>query len=107
MKLYTREFGGRGIPVAILHGLFASSKNWIGTAQYLSEFCKPFALDQRNHGDSPHSDSHTFEGMISDLDQWLNLRLFLSICRPTKIGGKSTRLLRRSYRICRCGSFYR
>lgn len=74
MKLYTKEFGGGGIPVVILHGLFASSKNWIGTAQYLSGFCEPFALDLRNHGDSPHSDSHTFEGMIGDLDQWLNER---------------------------------
>ena len=74
MTLYTREFGGGGIPVTILHGLFASSKNWIGTGQYLSQFCKPFALDLRNHGDSPHSDSHTLAGMIGDLDHWLNER---------------------------------
>jgi pimeloyl-ACP methyl ester carboxylesterase len=71
MKLYTREFGGSGIPVVILHGLFASSKNWISTAQYLAAFCKPFALDLRNHGDSPHSDSHTLGEMIQDLEDWL------------------------------------
>ena len=63
MKLYAREFGGRGIPVVILHGLFASSKNWIATARYLSGFCRPFALDLRNHGDSPHSASHTLQEM--------------------------------------------
>ena len=74
MKLYTREFGGTGLPVVILHGLFASSKNWTGTTQFLAASCRPFALDLRNHGDSPHSDSHTLEEMISDLDQWLDER---------------------------------
>jgi pimeloyl-ACP methyl ester carboxylesterase len=72
--LYTREFDGEGIPVVILHGLFASSKNWVTTAQHLSGFSRPFALDLRNHGDSPHSDSHTLEEMIGDLDQWLRER---------------------------------
>jgi esterase len=75
MRLYTREFGGRGQPVVILHGLFASSKNWIRTAERLSAFCRPFALDLRNHGDSPHSDDHTLEGMIGDLEQWLEDRM--------------------------------
>jgi esterase len=74
MNLYTREFGGQGLPVVILHGLFASSKNWVGTAQYLSGFSRPFALDLRNHGDSPHSDSHTLEDMIGDLEDWLQER---------------------------------
>ena len=74
MKLYAREFGGRGIPVVILHGLFASSKNWIATARYLSGFCRPFALDLRNHGDSPHSASHTLQEMIDDLYKWLEER---------------------------------
>jgi pimeloyl-ACP methyl ester carboxylesterase len=74
VNLYTREFGGQGVPVVILHGLFASSKNWVGTAQYLSGFSRPFALDLRNHGDSPHSESHTLEQMIEDLDQWLQRR---------------------------------
>ena len=74
MNLYTREFGGQGLPVLILHGLFASSKNWVGTAQYLSGFSRPFALDLRNHGDSPHSDSHTLVAMIGDLYEWLRQR---------------------------------
>ena len=74
MDLYTREFGGQGLSVVILHGLFASSKNWVGTAQALSGFSRPYALDLRNHGDSPHSDSHTLEDMIGDLDRWLKAR---------------------------------
>jgi pimeloyl-ACP methyl ester carboxylesterase len=74
MNLYTREFGGQGLPVVILHGLFASSKNWVGTAQYLSGFSRPYALDLRNHGDSPHSDSHTLQDTIGDLERWLQSR---------------------------------
>jgi len=70
MKLYTREFAGQGTALVILHGLFASSKNWIGTAQALSASCRPFAVDLRNHGDSPHSDTHTLADMIADLEQW-------------------------------------
>jgi esterase len=74
VNLYTREFGGQGLPVVILHGLFASSKNWVGTAQALSGFSRPFALDLRNHGDSPHCESHTLEDMIADLERWLKGR---------------------------------
>jgi pimeloyl-ACP methyl ester carboxylesterase len=74
VNLHTREFGGQGVPVAILHGLFASSKNWVSTAQYLSDFSRPFALDLRNHGDSPHSESHTLKDLIGDLEQWLQER---------------------------------
>jgi esterase len=74
VNLYTREFGGQGLPVVILHGLFASSKNWVGTAQHLCGSCRPFALDLRNHGDSPHCESHTLEDTIGDLEQWLQSR---------------------------------
>jgi pimeloyl-ACP methyl ester carboxylesterase len=74
VKLFTREFGGRGLPLVILHGLFASSKNWMSTAQYMSGFSRAYALDLRNHGDSPHSDSHTLKDMIADLHEWLEDR---------------------------------
>ncbi|MBN2551610.1 MAG: alpha/beta fold hydrolase [Spirochaetales bacterium] len=74
MKLSTREFGGEGFPVVILHGLFASSKNWLSAARFLSGFSRPFALDLRNHGDSPHSESHSLEDMIADLREWLQER---------------------------------
>jgi len=71
LNLFTREFGGSGTPVLILHGLFGSSKNWIGTGRYLSGFSRCFAVDQRNHGDSPHCESHTLTDMVEDLAQWL------------------------------------
>ncbi len=83
MKLHTREFGGRGLPVVILHGLFASSQNWTGTARYLSTLSRPFALDLRNHGDSPHAGSHTLADLIADLKQWLEER---GVDQPVLLG---------------------
>jgi pimeloyl-ACP methyl ester carboxylesterase len=91
VKLYTREFGGRGIPVVILHGLFASYKNWMSAAQFLSGFSRPFALDLRNHGDSPHSDSHTLEDLTGDLEEWLQERgLERAVLLGHSMGGLAT-----------------
>ena len=72
MKLRYREFGGEGTPIVILHGLFASSKNWVSVGKALSHRGRPYALDLRNHGDSPHADSHTLEDLVGDLREWLS-----------------------------------
>jgi esterase len=72
MKLRHREFGGEGTPIVILHGLFASSKNWVSVGKALSHLGRPFALDLRNHGSSPHADSHTLEDLVADLQEWLS-----------------------------------
>ena len=71
MKLNHREFGGEGPPIVILHGLFASLKNWITVGKAASARGRSFALDLRNHGDSPHADSHTLEDLVADLHEWL------------------------------------
>jgi esterase len=71
MELNYRSFGGGGTPIVILHGLFASSRNWVSVGRFLSAFGRPFALDLRNHGDSPHADSHSLEDLIGDLREWL------------------------------------
>jgi pimeloyl-ACP methyl ester carboxylesterase len=83
MKLNYREFGGEGTPIVILHGLFASSKNWVSAGKALSSQGRPFALDLRNHGDSPHSESHTLEDLVEDLEEWLADQ---EIDRPVLLG---------------------
>lgn len=69
---------GANIPnIVILHGLFGSSKNWVSVAKQLTQYANVYALDQRNHGDSPHSSSHTLHDMVADLSEFLqsnNLR---------------------------------
>ena len=66
MKLFFRKYG-EGPPLIILHGLFGSSDNWITIAKRLSSRFTVFLPDQRNHGNSPHSDFHDYPSMSSDL----------------------------------------
>jgi len=60
------------IPVLILPGLFGSTANWRGFAKQLSEYCPVIVLDQRNHGHSPHADSHNYFDMAGDLLKFLD-----------------------------------
>ncbi|MWD26445.1 alpha/beta fold hydrolase [Aquicoccus sp. SCR17] len=54
-------------PLIIVHGLFGSARNWGVIAKRLSDERQVIAVDQRNHGDSPHADSHDYEDMAADL----------------------------------------
>ncbi|HRI80187.1 MAG TPA: alpha/beta fold hydrolase, partial [Cyclobacteriaceae bacterium] len=54
MKLFFRQ-SGEGPPLIILHGLFGSSDNWYTLAKSFSQHFTVFLIDQRNHGQSPHS----------------------------------------------------
>lgn len=57
-------------PVAILPGLFGSTSNWRSFARELSKSTPVVVLDMRNHGRSPHFDSHSYNDMANDLDQF-------------------------------------
>ena len=65
------DFGGRGRPILILHGLFGSAKNWTGVGRYLSAWGRTYALDLRNHGQSPRAASHSLEDLVGDLEEWI------------------------------------
>lgn len=54
-------------PLLIVHGLFGSARNWGVIAKRMSETRQVIAVDQRNHGDSPHNPSNTYEDMAEDL----------------------------------------
>ena len=75
MRLAHTAFGGQGPPLLILHGLFGSSKNWASVGRFLAGYCRPFALDLRNHGQSPRSPSHSLEDLVGDLEQWVRENL--------------------------------
>lgn len=65
-KLAYRYFGGEGKPpLVLIHGLLGSSRNWVSVGKALVEHFEVFAIDLRNHGDSPHLDSMDF-GEITD-----------------------------------------
>lgn len=54
-------------PLLIVHGLFGSARNWGVIARHLARGRPVFAVDMRNHGQSPRSDSHSYADMAADL----------------------------------------
>lgn len=74
MDLWFRDLGGQGEPIVILHGLFGSSQNWVGVGRRLSTLGKVYALDLRNHGESPHASSHSLADCAQDLADWASAR---------------------------------
>jgi pimeloyl-ACP methyl ester carboxylesterase len=71
MKLFYRTFG-EGTPIIILHGLFGLSDNWLNIAKHLADNYKVYVLDNRNHGQSPHSLVWNYNVMVSDLKEFIN-----------------------------------
>lgn len=51
----------------VLHGLFGSADNWHSMCQRLGQNYRVFAVDLRNHGDSPHSEEMTYTSMAADV----------------------------------------
>lgn len=70
MELNYKEFG-QGEPVIILHGLFGTLDNWQTIARQLSDDYLVYILDQRNHGRSPHTDTHDYHSMAEDLREFM------------------------------------
>jgi pimeloyl-ACP methyl ester carboxylesterase len=71
MDLSYRTLGGKGAPIVILHGLFGSSQNWAGMGRKLVSQGTVYALDLRNHGDSPHAPTHSLADCVGDLQEWV------------------------------------
>jgi esterase len=66
VTLAATEYGA-GKPVAILHGLFGSARNWAGIAQRLAGRYRVIAFDLRNHGTSPWADWMDYAAMAEDV----------------------------------------
>ena len=75
MKLNAQQYGeSRNVlqaPIIILHGLFGSYRNWTPIAKSLSEKRLVYALDLRNHGQSPHSERMDYPSMARDLVEFI------------------------------------
>ena len=68
IDLAFEQFGDfKNPPLIILHGFFASARNWRACAEKLAvNFCV-YVLDARNHGTSPHSKIMNYETMAADV----------------------------------------
>ncbi len=62
---------GEGKPLIILHGLFGSLDNWLSIAKELGDTYKIYLVDQRNHGQSPHSKEFNYAAMAEDLNEFI------------------------------------
>jgi len=66
MELYYRKTGN-GFPLVIIHGLYGSSDNWISIARKLEQQYTVYMPDLRNHGRSPHAETHTYNDLANDI----------------------------------------
>jgi len=65
---------GEGKPLVLLHGLFGSLENLGGIARRLQDEWQIHALDERNHGNSPHTDSMDYPSMAGDVLAYMDAR---------------------------------
>lgn len=71
MKLFYRHFG-KGWPLIIVHGLYGSSDNWLTVAKKLEKHFSIYLIDLRNHGQSPHSEVHSYKALADDIQEFIN-----------------------------------
>lgn len=74
MELNYKKLGDSGEPLIILHGLMGSLDNWQTMARHLSDSMQVYIVDQRNHGRSPHTDTHSYQNMVDDLEEFMQQR---------------------------------
>jgi pimeloyl-ACP methyl ester carboxylesterase len=73
VALNFEEFGlDNPVKLIILHGFFASNRNWRQIAQKLSEHFHVYNLDLRNHGASPHNPVMDYPTMAEDLRKFMD-----------------------------------
>lgn len=74
MKLNHKVLGKdkSATPLMILHGLFGSLDNWQTLGNAFAEDRPVVLVDLRNHGRSPHAESHTYEDMVADVKELVN-----------------------------------
>ena len=53
--------------LVILHGLFGNRRNWGAIVKQLGETFRVITVDMRNHGESPWSNTMTYEAMAEDV----------------------------------------
>jgi len=89
MKLFFRELG-KGQPFIILHGLMGSSDNWLTQAKLLADQYHIYMIDQRNHGQSSHSDEFDYKVLANDIKDFIvKHKLEKPIILGHSMGGKA------------------
>lgn len=75
IALAFEEFGEPDAPALIIvHGLFASARNWRKIARELAKQRHVFVLDMRNHGASAHCVTMNYPAMAADMALFITSR---------------------------------
>ena len=84
LKFHYRDWGGKGQPIVLLHGLASQSHIFDLVAPLLTREAHVVALDQRGHGESDKPDAgYGFENVVADLLAFLDA---LKIKRTILVG---------------------
>ncbi len=89
MQLAYKTYG-EGYPLIILHGLFGSLENWQTLSRVFAKCYRVFAVDQRNHGHSPHDPIMNYAVMAEDLREFMQAhQLSSAYLLGHSMGGKT------------------
>jgi pimeloyl-ACP methyl ester carboxylesterase len=67
VPLHFQRTGTGPQTLVILHGLFGSADNWRTLSLRMGECAQVLAVDQRNHGHSPHAEPWDYPHMAADV----------------------------------------
>jgi pimeloyl-ACP methyl ester carboxylesterase len=85
---------GAGPPLMILHGMLGSSNNWRGIAKRLASAYHVFAVDLRNHGQSPKHESMSYAEMAEDVRDFIRQQNLQRVSLlGHSMGGKTAMML--------------
>ncbi|MCF3649548.1 alpha/beta fold hydrolase [Synoicihabitans lomoniglobus] len=80
--------------MVVLHGMLGSSRNWMSAGADLAQDWHVHALDQRNHGKSPHAEPMNYDALVGDVLAWMDARAIDQIdLMGHSMGGKVSMVL--------------
>ncbi len=84
LSFHYRDWGGKGQPVVLLHGLASTSHIWDFVAPILAANNRVVALDQRGHGESDTpGNGYDFRTVAGDLKAFIDS---IGVTQPVVIG---------------------
>ena len=93
LSIQTFDGPATGTPCLIAHGLFGSGRNWGVIAKRLSVTRPVMTVDMRNHGDSPWTDTHSYDDLAADLAEVIATQNVPMDVIGHSMGGKAAMML--------------
>ena len=79
MDLFYNRYGTDGPPLLLLHGLLGANGNWHTLSRTAFQtVASVYAIDQRNHGRSPHTERLDYPSMAADVKDFVEQHEFIT-----------------------------